>query len=1792
MKKAKRLLAVLLAAVMLMSAAYLPSYAYIIESDNYHNPGRNNIEQYYYTYDQGAAWVLDMLENLLGELNLIISCTDLNDMIKESVNLNLFTGNIWLNLDDPLENVGMVDQDGEGAIRLDTVDNTVKSLYALSVWIEDPGTLGSAAEGLGLLGDLLESNGLGCLIGNVNLGMTRDKVKDAQVLEHLISVIACLTPMLKGILGGTLDAGSLLEGVLNDLLADFLSSRTTLKTVGLGVKDLLYRLLINSEADIFGDGFDDPDTEAVESISTVDEALQQLVDWLLIDGTGEQQYDGGYSMAGMNADPLMPAIGDQPGAASLTGIEIQADQDLDGSLENHTMSFYQLVNNVIQGLLSSMLAPMLEEVLIDALDIEITEEYPLGDPAILGDTMYNTIVGAVTGLCEQNGAPELVFSNYLNSDTPVGQIRALLSWFLDKRDDGKKNGLSTFIEINFKGFHIQDNFMSLLNDVARLGVNLLPGLGLFEDAKDLAYTTDELNDYYAYDADKNIVSKDSESKVDGLYLTYETGEIVYVSEYITNSDGSKTPDIYRYFDDDAIVNTTNESGANYIDPSMIRQYYVVSTKQVYACLIKMLLDDLIDGCYFPEWADDIPTVLAYGLAALASPLLPENNYFARLDAYHSQQTQTGDIYDTNGTIITPIPYTVEKEIDIKNMSGVVVSTKTVAVPQAALDIGASYLAAFLNGILDRDESLETDTSFEKFACEFLIWGFTKYLPAFTGETNSNTGYLQNLTSTGEEGVFQAETNALIERIYANPATGEWKSTDKNDPSYDGIYDLIDQTILKLLPASWLPEINGSQQLILDWLVGNLCDFNLQGILGLLSVNTDPNAELHQPVLTILVRIIDRVLALIFNDSGVLIPNGRRGVVENGNVTNLTSLDALLDCNGEDASLPSLVGNLLTFINKYKVPILATILPLIASSEYERPYDEAYLGQNGIAYYKLADLKKYTDSFTQNINATYLIEFANEDDARAAVAGDATTARQDDGTFNIVLNNGTVYRNYPDNDSALIDLEYLKDAYYVPVESETEVDENDNPVITGYKVYYRESYLNTAGNAVTMIDTEVEYGQEYTQYQDFAYATITPRSRTGDFVEYGYEYQTFENEDFADRSYLRPNADSALEAAIAYQSEYKSFAENDLPAAYGEWYMFSIRSQMKANDLYDANDDGVSVLSTTDSNYVAPTTDANGNQTSPGAPVDGNPSYPEDTMYPFYTTSTGIFPFYDKVTGTTISNESMNLFNATNYEQIAMAVEYGSNPKNNIALSLRDTEDIVRFALNTVYFDITPNADGGFHPGHANWDTLTSSQWETLNTWVANNGFVMESITNEDGSTDYVLKRPAFKLLDSSLPISFSGVSSTPLLATDSNFIAIRNIRTMQDKTYEQELTLAIHNCYADYLENVYRNRRSLYNIMDNLSWRLEEAESNRSKPMENAGDLVILDWALKHASSAYKGDAGRNYKNTGKFVEGKPEVQKVYTSKSYAKFQQAYDYAQSLRTKVVSNAAATNEVTQSMITMAYQGILKTMRQLVPFTGFADWTQLNSYIDIAEEILSNPNIDDPVLGIASGKEALIDMLNISKELKTDITIDCESQDRVDQQAALLKTAIDMIKYNTEPTLIPNEDIASTVDTIGVTLINNRLVGHIFGLEEGKGITEEIYAENGALIVGGITINQGQGSYVSVTPSGRGNGTGSYIIGSVDNRERFRYFAVIYGDLNGDSRIDGSDASYIQYYIANGTNNEDAMGHVMFVAADANHDNVVDASDIIVIQNHATFKENSTISQTEHRVENVETATVAA
>ncbi|MBQ7837546.1 MAG: dockerin type I repeat-containing protein [Clostridia bacterium] len=1724
MKKAKQLLAVLLAAIMIFSVAVVPGYATNLSSDNFRQPNESK-GFYWFTYEQSCGYVLDLLDNLLKEGNLTMTCDELNDMA--NIGLNIFTSNMMLNLDDKLADAG----NPKGLLDFRSVDGVIRTLSGVLDCLDNNWLVGFA-DGVGLLGDVLDSSkGLNGTGYDVSLQRQYNTVTDKETFEMLINWVCNQKNLFRAVVGGTFKWGSILEGLIGDLITGFLPG-SSLDNLGVGIKNLLYTKLV------------DDTLETIPSGETIDTGVQKLVNWALIEGTGTSAAEGAASLLGENHTPLMPAIGEQPGGAGLYASSIQADRDGDGALETHTMSFYQLVNNVLQALLDGMLGDLLLDLLLGLIDAEVTEQFPYGDPSLMTDVMFNTILGAVEGLMVQNGAPEITYTEFENT-YPIPKVQKLVDWFLMPG-----GGLETLIKIDYYGIHIQDAFMSLLNDVGRLAINLLPGLGLFADSMHLAYTADELNEVYYYTADKQIVSDpDAEGIVDQLYLTYETEELVYPASKSVTADGATVIDSYNYFATDLPLNTTDEKAANYMNPNYIRPYYVISTDSVFACIIKMALNDFIDGCYFPEWTTDIPSVLAYGLAALTVPILPENNYYARLDAYH-ELTQGGVApADANGEAIEPLYYYVDKVYD-----GV-----QVRVPKAALDIISSYAAAQLNSILfirDSKDELHTDTTLEQFAGEFLVWGFMNYFPALTGvETASGV-------NTTVARTWTADVNNFIGQVYSN-----WESrTISPEANWDAIYQLIDNTLLKLLPESWLPNLNGSFELINSVLLENLINFDLQGILNLLSVNTSADAELAKPAVTVVIRIIDRVLAAVFNDRGVLAPQNRSGVVLNGNVTNITTLDELLSTqvNGSpsnDSSLALLIYNLLNYIQLYAMDrsggtlgvngnasLLAVALPLIAQSSYERPADSV-LTSAGMRAYKVEDLENYVKMFTDNVNAERYLSNLDEHTAEILTNGTSKVVRSTDGTvYELQLSDGSVWATFEDYSDANELRKTLNNCYIV-----SELVDEKTETYT-YHLYKERDYLTTTAKANDTTDA----AGDVTNYTDFKFSIMSNRAP---FVSYDSDYRFFEFEDFTN-GYRYQNAKKAIEDADEYASSYRSFATNDLPDAYKAWIMYTIECQLYNNDIYDRNGDGYSVKNESDGDYVAPTTDANGNQTDDGNPVDGYPSQPT-AMLPLTISSATAFTIYDDMLGQNLTvymgGDHEDAMTAANFEQIQLANDYAADRDNDRVFTVMETEMIVRAALGNMSFDITADENGSFH-GSKNWSNLTAEDLTKIDNYCAGFGFTRVSETAEDGTVNNYIKHLAYAPIFNNITF-IDGVTSNPVSYTE-----YQNTSAVKEKTEAQNLQLQVYKSYEAYAKALYSNRRSLYNKIDMIGFTHELAEADRARRL----DPTMLNWLLDHTRSAYVNSTTnkRNKKlGTGLDANGNPIEVKVYTSSSYERFRRAYDYGQAL-TNAASAATLGAGFTQGQVTKAFYGILDAYQALIEYLGAADKTQLNAFIAIADTIIDDEFTYDETYGVEeAGLNNLIKILAEAKTMSADENYDAEQQGEVDVMAATLNQAIGLLVYKTAPTILPSEVTTGNgniVNILQTSNVNNRIVGQVYGLEEGVGAVMDLVE------LVGMTLDSSVGNTVTITPSGRGMGTGAYYSGRVNNSEKFRYFAVVYGDLNGDARVDGTDASYLEYYMAIESANSSDMGSAVYEAADANHDGFVDGGDVAEIVNHYTFR----------------------
>ncbi|MBR4726627.1 MAG: dockerin type I repeat-containing protein [Clostridia bacterium] len=1624
MKKAKRLLAMILAFVMLASGACVSVYARQAGTTytpaSYDAAHKGSDEKFFFTAEEGCAYILDLLDNLLANANIKYAWGDLIDNSTAASAVKSASGLDYLDLT--------------------SIDHAVETIWQLCHAIQDNDNIlwrAALAIAGGLLGDIRDLP-----YGNLNTGIKRGlrpnytgASADLDVLYMVLRWLLDLRGDLQKIITGDFDFG-VLDSALPDMIKDIPG----------WISGLLYSKLIDSDQDSLPSG------------TTIDGALQNLINWALIDGTGESAATGGNSVLGSNFEGLLPAMGDEPGGASITATSIRAlRKNGSGNLvmTTTTMDTYQLVSNAINGALNTLVAPLLKKLIAGLVGAEATDQYPYGDPAIMAPSQdmftLKNIASLVASLFHENGAPEFEPTE-AQEQYPLTYIDALMDYLFT----GSNRALDVFIDVNYYGINLTDNLVSLLNDVARLAVNLIPGLGLLNGADQYAYTQDELNAVTGYDKEtKTFVASDDPAWDCNAYQTYEDGTLIYRADNFTNENP-----IYYYCSTGRIVDSADYNLV------LARPAYILTSHNIYACLLKMVFNHFIAGCYFPEWCDDVAGTCAYALASLAATIVPQNNYFDRLDGWHL----------TNGAATYTIPETGVTVSTLAYMADKTFNGVTYSLPRAAMDIGASVLAYYCNSFFKlNNRYLTTDSTFERFATEFLMWGATEYMPILFGSRQSNGTY-----STG---TFSAYTNNMANAIYSDLAN----RTLKASPNWDYIYTMIDNSLLKLIPASWIPTAyNSTFKLINGWLFHNVAVFDLQGVMSILSVNE--GGELTQPLGIVLLRVVDRLLATVFGNHAILPDTSRSNVwTTNTTVTTFTNLLS-------EGTLSTLIYQLVTYLYNYRVEICETLFPLLLSS-LELPYRTSILGNNMTAY-GIGDLENYIKVWSDNLNATLIGSYTN-------------------------LNAAQEVRDAGEN-------------RYIDI-----VRERQNGTIgstSTYNVYEEQSYLTSATRSQPIYDAKSQPGNAGTvgyTFSAFNHASATTATQANPLSSWtdGYIFARYED---ANPNFYFNNRKDALKDAGDFVETYNEYAESSLGGAYADWLYYSINARLYAAGKYDSNDDGT----------------INDSDGAPGVP---------GSDYPYVGDSTNI-TFRDPKIDNNVT-VAMNSINGTNYEQIRIALALGNDHDNDVVLPANRAEAVVRLALNTLAFDITPDADNHYNSGSKQWGGLTAAEKSTISSFCSGLGLVYDTAEN-------TISRPYFKQFTSST--NLGGVTPVPPTAQISG----------NDLSDSDEIRNKIYKAYVSYLTNLTQNRRSLYNMIDLITYRVER--------FENVGrthniDTTMLAWVLRKVDSAYTNTTSglRNLKVVD-FFNGEPVYSKVYTQSSYDKFRDAYDFALSLNTYALSGAGSDAGLTQSQVTAAYRGVYDTYKALVPYTGDADWEALDALIAQAVAILaSDLTYGDDGLTAQSITD-LTNAKNAAQTLRADTTIDCEGQHLVDAMAAELGTVILNLQYKNIANLVDNSattgvQIYQSEDQ--TELANGRPTGIIYGFDEGTSVTSDMLIgtpdENnvlsgGALSLVGMNFNPDLGNYIQMGKGSRGYGTGAYAIGRKGGSESFRYYVVIFGDLNGDSRIDGTDMSNLLYrYTLDSSDMTTGLTYAQRQAADVNHDGAVTMADANMIQHYYTY-----------------------
>lgn len=335
----------------------------------------------------------------------------------------------------------------------------------------------------------------------------------------------------------------------------------------------------------------------------------------------------------------------------------------------------------------------------------------------------------------------------------------------------------------------------------------------------------------------------------------------------------------------------------------------------------------------------------------------------------------------------------------------------------------------------------------------------------------------------------------------------------------------------------------------------------------------------------------------------------------------------------------------------------------------------------------------------------------------------------------------------------------------------------------------------------------------------------------------------------------------------------------------------------------------------------------------------------------------------------------------------------------------------------------------------------------------------------------------------------------------------------------------------DYHNYTYDNFRDEYKRAEKL-WKSQQIDDEAEEPQEipalNPADVA---YAL-HRLELYSGRLVRTVPNKTKLADkiamvGNP-VKENYTQASWDAFERSYNFAVAVNAESASALDGNGDhvLRQSKIDSARYNLVNDYKKLIIS---ADYSELLALIAQASALDAANYTDESWADLAN---ALAEALGVSLNMSAHPA----NQAIIDAAAALLEEAIALLELAGEilEAIIGDDGAQSVVD-----LVNQ----YVYGL--------------GALIPAEGNVEAGQGYTASFIANDLGMfGTGSTVELNKDGHEPVVFTVIVFGDLNGDGVIDGTDAGVVE----DAENSLATLGEDwLSLAADADNNGNIDGND---------------------------------
>ena len=331
-------------------------------------------------------------------------------------------------------------------------------------------------------------------------------------------------------------------------------------------------------------------------------------------------------------------------------------------------------------------------------------------------------------------------------------------------------------------------------------------------------------------------------------------------------------------------------------------------------------------------------------------------------------------------------------------------------------------------------------------------------------------------------------------------------------------------------------------------------------------------------------------------------------------------------------------------------------------------------------------------------------------------------------------------------------------------------------------------------------------------------------------------------------------------------------------------------------------------------------------------------------------------------------------------------------------------------------------------------------------------------------------------------------------------------------------------------------------------------------------DLLIGNQTYK---STYQLDKVLNTIGTVKYEDNlNADGTKKYTDRTWNAYWNAYQFAVKVKSEYSQMLAAGTamDYRQSKINTARRQLSKAYHNLKDYIGLADYSQLDSEIERVANLFPPSTYTDE--SVDSVVKAYIE----AKKLDRDY--DADSQKLVDNYYKKLSDAINKLQ------LVSTIEFYNSGSTKFEQNIDYRY-GYIIGFDDTfwDATAKANYGEDAFIDYFSSEIGYSGDGDVILAPTKHGPGTGSRLQIVDDGYSetptvKNEYTVIIFGDVNGDGKIDGRDAVILKAY-ASLLLDPAMISDSARYAGDLNFDGNLGNSDVKSVENAGVYKE--TINQ---------------